>query len=101
MCLEVLEDLILTRRSPEPLNVLDVGTGTGILGIASAKLGAERVLCVDIDPKATEIAKENIAINHVEDRASVRQEEISTLKGTYNLIVANLTANLLIKLRKN
>lgn len=100
MCLEVLEDLMLTRRFPEPLNVLDVGTGTGILGIASAKLGAERVLCVDIDPKATEIAKENIAINHVEDRVSVRQEEISTLKGTYNLIVANLTANLLIKLRK-
>ncbi|OPY81157.1 MAG: Ribosomal protein L11 methyltransferase [Syntrophus sp. PtaU1.Bin005] len=100
MCLEALETLILTHRFPEPLNVLDVGTGTGILGIACAKLGAERVLCVDIDPKATEIAMENIIINSVGDRVSVTQEEISTLKDTYNLIVANLTAKLLIKLKK-
>jgi len=100
MCLEVLEDLILSRHSPEPLNVLDVGTGTGILGIACAKLGAEHVLCVDIDPKAVEIAQENIAINQVEDRVAVSQQEISTLKDTYDLIVANLTSNLLIKLKE-
>jgi ribosomal protein L11 methyltransferase len=100
MCLEALEDLILTKRSPEPLNVLDVGTGTGILGIACAKLGAGRVLCVDIDPKATEIAQENIDINSVADRVSVTQREVSTLKDTYDLIVANLTAKLLIKLKK-
>jgi len=100
MCLEVLEDLILSKRSPEPLHVLDVGTGTGILGIACAKLGAERVLCVDIDPKATEIAQENIAINQVADRVAVTQQEITTLKDTYDLIVANLTAKLLVKLRE-
>jgi len=100
MCLEALEDLILTKRSPEPLSVLDVGTGTGILGIACAKLGAERVLCVDIDPKATEIAQENIAINQVADRVAVTQRDIATLKDTYDLIVANLTAKLLIKLKK-
>jgi ribosomal protein L11 methyltransferase len=100
MCLEVLEDIILTKRSPDPLNVLDVGTGTGILGIACAKLGAERVLCVDIDPKATEIAQENIAINQVEDRVTVMQREVSTLTDSYDLIVANLTSKLLIKLKK-
>jgi len=77
-----------------------VGTGTGILGIACAKLGAEHVLCVDIDPKAVEIAQENIAINQVEDRVAVSQQEISTLKDTYDLIVANLTSNLLIKLKE-
>ena len=100
MCLEALEDLILTKRFPEPPSVLDVGTGTGILGIACAKLGAERVLCVDIDPKATEIAQENIAINSVADRVAVTQREITTLKDTYDLIVANLTAKILIKLKK-
>jgi ribosomal protein L11 methyltransferase len=100
MCLEVLEAIILTKRSPDPLNVLDVGTGTGILGIACAKLGAERVLCVDIDPKATEIAQENIAINQVEDRVTVMQREVSTLTDSYDLIVANLTSKLLIKLKK-
>ena len=99
MCLEVLEDLILTKRTPEPLNVLDVGTGTGILGIACAKLGAEHVLCVDIDPKATEIAQENVVINQVDEQVSVRQREITTLKDTYDVIVANLTAKILIQLR--
>lgn len=101
MCLEALEDIILTKRSPASLNVLDVGTGTGILGIACAKLGAQKVLCVDIDPKATEIAQENITINQVEDRVTVTQREISTLTDSYDLIVANLTSKLLIKLKKS
>lgn len=99
MCLEVLEKLLLSKQPPEPCNVLDVGTGTGILGIACAKLGAKKVRCVDIDPKAVEIAQENIAINQVEDRVTVEQKEISTLTDSYSLIVANLTSNLLIKLK--
>ena len=56
MCLEAIENLFHEDRSFEKWHVLDVGTGTGILGIACAKLDAERVLCVDIDQKATEIA---------------------------------------------
>jgi len=101
MCLEALEDLILSHRTPEPLTVLDAGTGTGILGIACAKLGATEVLCVDIDPKAAEIARENIVINQVDDRVAVTQEDVSTLQGAYSLIVANLTSKLLIKLRNH
>lgn len=101
MCLETLEDLILSHRAPEPLTVLDAGTGTGILGIACAKLGAQEVLCADIDPKAAEIARENIVINQVDDRVAVTQEDVSTLQGAYSLIVANLTSKLLIKLRKH
>ncbi len=101
MCLEALEDLILSHCTPEPLTVLDAGTGTGILGIACAKLGAQEVLCADIDPRAAEIARENIVINQVDDRVAVTQEDVSTLQGAYSLIVANLTSKLLIKLRKH
>ena len=52
LCLEVLERLPLTGRT-----VLDIGTGSGILAIASAKLGAESVLACDIDPEAIQVAE--------------------------------------------
>ena len=99
MCLEAIEEIFAKDRSFEKCHVLDVGTGTGILGIACAKLGAEKVLCVDIDQKATEIAQENVHINQVEDRITIATKNITTLKDSFQLIVANLTSNVLIKLR--
>ncbi|PKP72775.1 MAG: hypothetical protein CVT84_16995, partial [Alphaproteobacteria bacterium HGW-Alphaproteobacteria-6] len=71
MCLEALEEILLRDRSVEHWRVLDVGTGTGILGIACAKLHAASVLGVDIDPKATEIAGQNVLINQVDDRVEI------------------------------
>jgi ribosomal protein L11 methyltransferase len=79
--------------------VLDVGTGTGILGISCAKLGAEKVVCVDIDKKAAEIARENVMINHVEDRVEIINRDVNTIREPFDLIVANLTAKILIRLR--
>ena len=99
MCLEAIEDIILKDRAIKNWRVLDVGTGTGILGIACAKLGAERVLCVDIDKKAVEIAQENAAINHLENRVEIINHDVSTINEPFDLIVANLTANILIRLR--
>ena len=58
MCLELLEKTIKKGD-----RVLDIGTGSGILGIAALKLGAESVTAVDIDPLAVKIAKENAALN--------------------------------------
>lgn len=99
MCLEAIEEIFLPDRSARKRRVLDVGTGTGILGIACAKLGAERVLCVDIDPKATQIARANALINGVEDRVEVLNRNVATLTGPFHVIVANLTADILIRLR--
>jgi ribosomal protein L11 methyltransferase len=98
MCLEAIEDLFHEDRSFEKWRVLDVGTGTGILGIACAKLDAEHVLCVDIDQKATEIARENVLVNQVEDRVKIAHRDVTTLTESFQLIVANLTAKILIKL---
>jgi ribosomal protein L11 methyltransferase len=97
MCLEAIEDVLLKDRTIRGWRVLDVGTGTGILGISCAKLGAERVVCVDNDKKAAEIARENVLINHVEDRVEVINRDVNTLRGPFDLIVANLTAKILIK----
>lgn len=99
MCLMALEEIIMHKRSPHQWNALDVGTGTGILAISCAKLGIEKIVAVDLDPQAAEIAGKNIAINMVEDKIEIINRDISGFKGKFELIVANLTANTLIKLR--
>jgi ribosomal protein L11 methyltransferase len=99
MCLEAIEDILLKDRTKEKWRVLDVGTGTGILGISCAKLGAERVVCVDIDRKAAEIAQENVIINHVQEKVEVINRDVNTIHEPFDLIVANLTAKILIRLR--
>lgn len=101
MCIEALEDIIMKDRSVKSWQVLDIGCGTGILGITAAKLGAQHVTCVDIDKKAIEIARENAAINHVDDKMEIINQDAATLKEPRNLIIANLTAKLLLKIRHN
>ncbi|MBN1614430.1 MAG: 50S ribosomal protein L11 methyltransferase [Deltaproteobacteria bacterium] len=99
ICLEAVEEILLKDRSFGMWRVLDVGTGTGILGISCAKLGAQRVVCVDIDKKAAEIARENVFINGVQDRVEIINRDVTTIREPFDLIVANLTSKLLLKLR--
>jgi len=98
MCMEAVEDIILKDRSVKEWKVLDVGCGTGILGITAAKMGAGDVICVDNDPKATEIATQNAVINTVDERLRILNEDAAQIRETRNLIIANLTAKLLLKL---
>lgn len=98
MCLEAVEDL-LSRDPAAGKRVLDAGTGTGILGIAAAKLGAREVVCIDIDEKAVEIARENAIINRVEGHLRIGKNEPSALTGPFSLIVANITSGPLIGMR--
>lgn len=94
MCLVVLENLV---RGGE--RVIDVGTGSGILSIACARLGAAAVLAVDVDPVAVDVATQNIAHNQVDDRVQVRQGSLlDGVAGPADLIVANLTADILLDL---
>ena len=102
MCLEALEEILLKDRSSiKKWRILDVGTGTGILSITCAKLGAEKVVALDIDPLATDIAHKNVTINHVGDQVEVITQDIAKYKGQFELIVANLNAEPLIKLRSH
>ncbi len=68
LCLEALSRLV---RGGE--RALDVGTGSGILAIAAAKLGAARVLALDVDPQAVRAARENVRRNGVEAVVEVRE----------------------------
>ena len=98
MCIEAIEDVIMKDRSIKEWKVLDVGCGTGILGITAAKMGAQDVICVDIDIKAVEIAGENAAINNVEGSLRILNKNAAAIDKPRNLIIANLTAKLLFNL---
>jgi len=94
MCLELVERL--TRQGDK---VLDIGTGTGILAIAAALMGAEGVLAIDMDPVAVRVARENARVNGVDSVVSVREGDLlSEVPAKYDLIVANIIADVIIKL---
>jgi ribosomal protein L11 methyltransferase len=98
MCLQFLEEAF--DGTPAPSRVLDVGTGTGILGIAAALLGAPRTLGIDIDPKGVEVAGENARVNGVGDRFHVATTPLECVEGRYDLILANVLAEILTDLRQ-
>ena len=83
----------LSRRE----SFLDVGTGTGILAIAAAKLGYRRVVGVDTDILAIDAARENIRLNNVSG-IDIREGSISILNETFDFITANIISGVLIQL---
>ena len=92
-CLILLEELI---RPPARGSLVDVGTGSGLLAIAGAKLGADRVTAIEIDPLALAVAKENAKINRVASNVIFRKTIPSGSDARW--VVANLTAPALIAL---
>ncbi len=94
LCLEVLDKAVKGGE-----RILDVGTGSGILGIASCLLGADSCDGVDIDPTAVKVATENAQLNGVDDRFAVKVGDLSeTASGTYDIVVANIVANAIMAL---
>ncbi len=92
-CLLAMEDLFGREGVLSP--VLDVGTGSGILGIAAARLGARQVVALDVDSVAAEAAQENVRRNGLDGIVSVQQGTANELTGSFALILANLYAGLL------
>lgn len=92
-CLEGLERAVQTRSIGL---ALDVGTGSGILAIALAKLGVPNVWAVDVDPQALAIAEANAASNAVQGQITFSRE-IDAIAGPVDLLVANLFTNLLLE----
>lgn len=96
LCIQFLEEY-----TKESSTVLDIGTGTGILGIAAAKLGSSKVIGVDIDPVAVKVAKENTALNQVEDVVEIRQGDLlDKVTEQGDIVVANIIADVIIELSK-
>lgn len=95
-CLEAIESLC--NRDGVPQQALDLGTGSGILAIALAKLGTKTVWATDTDPVAREEAYKNIEVNQVVPFIHVSDTPIEQLPPPFPLVVANLFATTLISL---
>ena len=70
--------------------VLDVGCGSGVLALAAAQLGAERVVAVDLDPVARAVTADNAAHAGLDDRVEVVADPVGDVAGTFDVVVANL-----------
>ena len=99
LCLRALEQVWGERRprAGSPWQVLDVGTGTGILALTAARYGAE-VLAIDLDPEAVAAALENVRLNNLLDRVWVEETPLTSLRQQFGLIMANITAPDLLQL---
>ena len=90
LCLRALETHVFPGA-----RVADVGTGSGILAVAAALLGAGHVDAVDVDPLAVRIARENIAVNGVPEIVSAGQGD-SPPRGAFDITVANILADVIL-----
>ena len=95
MCLMALQ-----RHLQPGMRVLDVGTGSGILALAAARLGARCVLAVDTDPVAVQVAGRNIAANHLEYIVEVRQGSLEAMQGggPFGMALVNILAEVVAEL---
>ncbi len=93
MCIELLSDVELSDKS-----ALDVGCGSGILGISALRLGARECTFIDIDPQAVCATESNLSLNGL--KAEVLEGDLTDkYGGKADIVLANLTADILLRLR--
>jgi len=96
-CMECLE-LVADRLRGNEFTALDVGTGSGILAIALAKLGARKVWAIENDPVALKVARENLRANGVATRVHLSRIPLIRINQVFSVAVANLTAETILEL---
>ncbi len=94
MCIQLLEEYVNID-----MDILDVGCGSGILGITALKLGVNRCVSVDIDVDAVKVTMENAEMNHVAEKIIAKEGDLlDVVSGEFNIIVANIIADAIISL---
>ncbi len=97
LCLTLLEKYVAND-----IEILDIGTGSGILGIAAVLLGAKKAIGVDIDAQSVKTAKENAEINKISDKCEFIVGDLADkISGKYKVVCANIVADVIIKLFDN
>lgn len=92
LCIQALERSVIQGDK-----VVDVGTGSGVLSIAAAMLGASEVKALDLDIVAVESARLNIKLNKVHDRVTVSQNNLlDNVEGPVDVVVANILAEIIL-----
>ena len=94
MCVRLVEKYVRPGQK-----VIDIGTGTGILAIAAAHMGARDVLAIDLDPVAVRVAEENVRDNGFAGRIRVRQGDLlERVEEAADVVIANIIAQVIIEL---
>lgn len=91
MCIEALEKYVTRDKT-----VFDIGTGSGILAITAAKLGAEKVIGVDLDPVAVDSANNNVGFNDLNNIEIRYGNLMEVINGKAQIVVANIIADVII-----
>lgn len=93
LCIVALENYLKENDT-----VADIGTGSGILAVAAAKLGAKSIIGVDNDPSVIEVAEDNAAKNNCSDKCSFYEGSAKDVKGQYDIVVANILAEIIVSI---
>jgi len=94
MCINLLEKYLKPGDT-----VFDIGCGSGILSICAGKLGAKKVIGIDLDELAVKVSKENVILNSLEDVVEIHHGDLtSTLEGKADIVVSNIIAEAIVSL---
>jgi len=97
MCTEALEKFVKSDDI-----VYDIGCGSGILSIVAAKLGASKVVGVDLDELCVKVSNKNIILNNVEDRVEIKNGNLlDVIEGKADIIVSNIIAEVIANMTKD
>lgn len=96
LCIEVLESLLQPN-----MRVLDLGTGTGVLAMIAAKMGATEVCAVDTDENAVIATRRNALANAVLPQIDLLHGSLADVTGVYDLVLANILAPVIIKMAQS
>ncbi len=94
MCLKAIEDNVPDK----PWTMLDVGTGSGILSVYGAMLGAQEITAIDNDPEAIIWAERNVSLNDLPVKIDLSTTPLDRIDKKYDLIVANIIMNTILEL---
>jgi ribosomal protein L11 methyltransferase len=88
----------LVERITGGERVLDIGCGSGVLGLCALQLGASCVVAVDVKPDAVEATRRNAALNGMEQRVDATSAKLADIEGTFDVVVANVGRAAIVEL---
>ncbi len=98
LCLEWLESCLELGSGSVRMSLLDVGTGSGILAIGAALLGFRKVVAIDNDPEAIEVAEENVMLNGLPGKIRLLCAAPEGARGSFDVVISNIESKPLIRM---
>jgi ribosomal protein L11 methyltransferase len=96
---QMVSELLSNLKIDENSNLLDVGTGSGILAILASHLGCKYNLGIDNDPEALRVARENIELNSVESSVKIVDNDLHSIHEPFEIVLANIIDGVLTSLK--